>query len=171
MPNSETFSMVRVKALLDSEVAADGTGGRVPFARNTGVAEITNDLNPKTKALYHMDAVDFLRMFPDNSAEGVLYDPPYSSRQVKECYDGIGVKYTYEESINQKIKDSKNEIARVVKPGGKVISFGWNSGGIGESRGFRKLKILLVFHGGAHNDTICVVERKIEAKPLLEGLD
>jgi hypothetical protein len=169
MPNSETFSMFPIKNLLDLEVAEEGEGWLDPFSRNARRAEITNDLNPETEANYHMDAVDFLKTFPDNSAEGVLYDPPYSPRQVKECYNGIGIKYTYEESINQKIKDVKNEIARIVKPGGKVISFGWNSNGIGEKRGFRKLKILLVFHGGAHNDTICVVEHKVKIN-LLEGL-
>jgi hypothetical protein len=68
------------------------------------------------------------------------------------------------------IKDSNDEIARVVRPRGKVISFGWNSNGMGEGRGFKKLKILLVYHGGAHNDTICVVEQKMKANSILEGL-
>jgi hypothetical protein len=170
MPNSETFSIPPIKELLDLEIASDGKGWLDPFSRNAVRAELTNDLNPGTNARYHMDAVDFLRRFPDEFAEGVLYDPPYSPRQVKECYDGIGVKYTYEESINQKIKYSKDEIARVVKPRGKVISFGWNSNGMGEGRGFKKLKILLVYHGGAHNDTICVVEQKMKANSILEGL-
>lgn len=50
--------------------------------------------------------------------------------------------------------------SRIVKKGGKVISFGWNSGGIGDSYGFCKTKILLVAHGGWHNDTIVTVEIK-----------
>ena len=41
------------------------------------------------------------------------------------------------------------------------ISFvGWYSGGIGKSNGFEQVKILLVAHGGNHNDTICTVEIK-----------
>ena len=52
------------------------------------------------------------------------------------------------------------QIAREIKVGGKVISFGWNSGGLGKNRRFKIHKILLVAHGGLHNDTICVVERK-----------
>ena len=56
----------------------------------------------------------------------------------------------------------KKEIARVVKPNGIVISFGWNSNGIGKTKGFEIIEILLVSHGGNHNDTICVVERKIK---------
>ena len=56
------------------------------------------------------------------------------------------------------------EISRILKIGGKVITFGWNSGGIGTSYGFSKTKILLVPHGGWHNDTICTVEIKTENK-------
>jgi len=56
----------------------------------------------------------------------------------------------------------KTEITRIVKPSGTVISFGWNSGGIGKTNGFKIYRILLVPHGGIHHDTICVVERKIQ---------
>jgi len=54
-----------------------------------------------------------------------------------------------------------NEISRILKPNGIVISFGWNSSGVGKVRGFEIIEILLVAHGGMHNDTICTVERKI----------
>ena len=47
-----------------------------------------------------------------------------------------------------------------MKPGGKVISFGWNSGGIGKTNGFEIQRILLVPHGGPHHDTIVTVEIK-----------
>lgn len=43
-----------------------------------------------------------------------------------------------------------------------VISFGWNTNGMEINRGFKIEEILLVAHGGAHNDTICTVERKIQ---------
>lgn len=42
----------------------------------------------------------------------------------------------------------KKEISRIVKLGGKVITFGWNSGGIGYKYGFEIKRILLVPHGG-----------------------
>ena len=43
----------------------------------------------------------------------------------------------------------------------KVISFGWNSGGIGMKYGFEISRILMVAHGGWLNDTICTIENKI----------
>ena len=58
--------------------------------------------------------------------------------------------------------DCKNEIARILKPGGKAICFGWSSMGIGKNRGFEMKRILLVPHGGSRNDTICTVEIKIK---------
>ena len=85
-----------------------------------------------------MDALDFLKMFPDSSLDGVLYDPPYSNRQVLECYKGVGLPV-----------DSKT-------------TYGWNSGGIGKKYGFEITRILLVPHGGHHNDTIVTVERKVK---------
>ena len=54
-----------------------------------------------------------------------------------------------------------DEIQRIVKPNGKVFCFGWNSSGVGKTRGFELYRILLVPHGGSHNDTIVTVESKI----------
>ena len=34
-------------------------------------------------------------MFEDASVDGVLYDPPYSPRQVRECYNGVGYPVTW----------------------------------------------------------------------------
>lgn len=49
---------------------------------------------------------------------------------------------------------------RVTEVGGEVLSFGWNSVGMGKSRGFEIVEIMLVSHGGMHNDTIYVREVK-----------
>lgn len=43
-----------------------------------------------------------------------------------------------------------------------VITCAWNSGGIGAGLGFEQQEILLVAHGGWHNDTIVTVEKKIK---------
>lgn len=157
MPNRWTFKIKPIADLLREEM-----GGGIwvdPFAGEHSPANITNDLNPERPTMYHMDAIDFLRTFEEDSVDGVLYDPPYSQRQVKECYDGIqgGLKWDGRMTF---WSESKNEVARIVKPTGKVICFGWNSMGLGEKRGFKMQRILLVPHGGSRNDTICTVEVK-----------
>ncbi len=55
----------------------------------------------------------------------------------------------------------KDQMAIITKPNGVVISFGWNSNGMGLSRGFEIEKILIVAHGGPHNDTIVMKERRV----------
>ena len=103
-----------------------------------------------------MDALEFLKLFDNDSADGILYDPPYSPRQVRECYDNIDGNIKWDGKVNF-WSDTKNEIARILKPNGKAICFGWNSMGIGKTRGFAMNRILLGPHGGSRNDTICTV--------------
>ncbi len=100
--------------------------------------------------------------------DGGLFDPPYSLRQVKECYDGLGLKVSQTLTQCGHFSLHMTKLTRVIRPGGKLISFGWNSNGAGAKRGFRKDRILLVAHGGGHNDTIVTVETKIVNKLKLE---
>lgn len=69
--------------------------------------------------------------------------------------------YLREQDYFSKFKD---EIARVLTPYGVCISCGWNSNGIGKTRGFKLVEILLIAHGGSHNDTIVTVEYKSNNK-------
>lgn len=140
-----------------------------PFARNKRWATHTNDLNPATAAEHHMDAIDFLRMLADEgvTADVVVIDPPYSPRQVKECYDGIGIKMKQEDALlGLTRKRMKEQICRVLRPEGIVLTFGWNSTGMGRKLGFEIVELLLVCHGSDHNDTICIAEKKAEVKQL-----
>jgi hypothetical protein len=160
MPNHNTFDMRCINDLIHKYLTPE-MKSIDPFANKCKIAKITNDLNPLYNTDYHLDAVDFLKLFEDNSIDFVLFDPPYSPRQVAECYKNVGLPVTMETTQSSWRTKHINEIARVTKENGIVISFGWNSAGIGKKRGFELLEILLVAHGGSHNDTICTVERKI----------
>lgn len=158
MPNHLTFKIKPIEEFIRGHLPE----GKVldPFAnRRSDFGAITNDLNPEANTNYHMNALDFLKLFPDQSIEGLLFDPPYSLRQVKECYDSIGESLTQRES-QRFYSDIKDQISRVLRPGGVCFSFGWSSVGLGMSRGFDKERLLLVCHGGIHNDTIVLLERK-----------
>lgn len=160
MPNKNTFDIKPIKKLIQEELNKDKLWID-PFANKNKFASVTNDLNPEYDTDYHMDALEFLKLFADASIDGVLYDPPYSPRQVSECYKDFGYEVTTKTTQASFWTNHKKEISRIVKSNGKVITFGWNSGGIGQKYGFEIQRILLVPHGGWHNDTICVVERKI----------
>lgn len=160
MPNKNTFSIKPIKELIADEMT-EGVWID-PFANENKLATITNDLNPEYETDYNLDALDFLKLFDDSSIDGILYDPPYSPRQVSECYKDFGYEVTNKTTRSTFWSEHKKEIARILKVGGKVITFGWNSRGIGKTNGFRQTKILLVPHGGWHNDTICTVELKVK---------
>jgi len=163
MPSHNTFTIKPFKELLERYIS----GGEViidPFANNARIGTVTNDLNPDFDTTYHLDALEFLKQLPANSADVVLYDPPYSITQAAECYHSYGKDKLEVNVANMGYwSGCKNEIARILKTGGRCISFGWNSNGIGKSRGFRMDEILICAHGGSKNDTICTVETKVSA--------
>ena len=49
-----------------------------------------------------------------------------------------------------------------------ISTGGWNSIGMGKSRGYEIVEILMVCHGRAHNDTLCVVDRKSAQMELIQ---
>ena len=158
MPNKNTFDIKPIKEVIDKYMV---TGVIIdPFANKNKIATITNDLDEQYDTNYHMDATDFLKMFEDNSVDMVLYDPPYSPRQVSECYKNLGKAVNMQTTQTSYWSIQKKEIGRILKPNGIVITCGWNSGGIGKKYGMEIQEILLVPHGGWHNDTIVTVERK-----------
>lgn len=162
MPNKNTFEIKPIYDLILEELT-DGCWID-PFANRNKLATITNDLSLEFDTDYHLDALDFLKLFNDSSIDGVLYDPPYSPRQISECYNHVGLNVTRDTTKASFWGNHKREISRIVKIGGKVITFGWNSGGIGYKYGFEIERVLLVPHGGWHNDTICTVEIKTHNK-------
>ncbi len=138
MPNKKTFQIKPIEELLEKEIPR--------FAKI---------LDPFPFE-YKEDATDMLNKIKNESYNYAVFDPPYSPRQLKECYKGKG-EYDTKCSTWSNWKDL---IAKKIKVGGKVISFGWSSQGMGMSRGFQLQRILLVPHGGQHNDTIVTVEIK-----------
>lgn len=158
MPNSKTFQIKPIGELIKKYSFGEIID---PFANSNKLATITNDLDEQYDTDYHLDATDFLKMFDDSSVDTVLYDPPYSPRQVAECYKQLGLTVNMETTQASYWAKQKAEIGRIVKKGGIVITCGWNSGGIGKKHGFEIVEILLVAHGGWHNDTIVTVERKL----------
>ena len=157
MPNHKTFEIKPIKDLLNRFVK-NRSVWIDPFANNSSIAKITNDINPKCKTKYHLDAYEFSKTIK-GMFEGVLFDPPYSVHQTNQMYEGYG--------LRKQASIIMDEIAKKIKKGGYAISFGWNSNGFGKKRGFMIIEILLVAHGGSHNDTIIIVEKKVStASPI-----
>lgn len=86
MPNSATFEIEPIRKLVQRELDNSNGTWIDPFAGESSMADITNDLNPEKRTDYTLPATEFLDKF--NRCEidgGVLFDPPYSPRQIRRC--------------------------------------------------------------------------------------
>ena len=152
MPDKWTFTIPPIKSLIQEEVTGISAD---PFSGENSPATHKNDIvvGRSGDGGGQEDALTWLRNRESLFYDTVLYDPPYSITQARMYGKAEFSSMAY-------WADCKNEISRIVKVGGKVICFGWNSMGIGKNRGFRMTRILLVPHGGSKNDTIVTVETK-----------
>ena len=132
---------------------------------------ITNDLNKKFNTNYNLEFKDFAYEMKELNHEFdlVLFDPPYSLRQLKDQYDGIGKDLKLWQTHNM-WGEGKDVLAHQVKLGGYVISLGWSTAGFGKKRGFVK-KEVHVFEQVAREDRyslFLVVEQKLQSKLKLQ---
>lgn len=160
MPNGKTFTIKPIKHFVESNIA----GATVivdPFANDCKYGTVTNDINPEFETDYHLDALEFLENLPSESADVVLYDPPYSITQASQLYKAYGKEKLTVNVANMRYwKLCKDNISRILKNNGICLCFGWNTNGLGKGRGFTMTDILIVSHGGSKNDTLCTKEIK-----------
>ena len=162
MPSRWTFSIPPIAAF----VARHTAGASVivdPFCGSSTIGTHRNDLGRGG-----VDAEAFVRTLIAEGvrADAVLFDPPYSPRQIAECYKGIGRKATMKDMQSAVLyKGVRAALRDILKPEGIALSFGWQSNGFG--RGWISREVLLVQHGGAHNDTICVAQHRDLAQSAL----
>jgi hypothetical protein len=167
MPNADTTLCQPIGALVRRYLRGVSVD---PFARNSAWATHTNDMDPRTKAEHHMQAAEFLEMLALRGvvADVVIFDPPYSPRQIAECYAACGLTATQADTQNARLyADCKRAIRKLCAHGSRVLSFGWNTVGMGE--GFELEEVLIVCHGAAHNDTLCTVERMTQQQLCLSS--
>lgn len=164
MPNPNTFEVKPIGDFVQRYLEASRASVD-PFARDFIGPTHTNDLNPKTKAQSHMPAGAFLDKLHGDGirCDLAILDMPYSPRQISECYREAGLACGKPDTQNARLYgETKNALVKILTPEAVVISFGWNSAGMGIKHGFEQIEIMLVCHGGAHNDTICLAERRIK---------
>lgn len=161
MASANTFTIKPIGRLIKFYIDNFPGNWVDPFARNSIFKDrcvFTNDLNPAIPCTHNLDALDFLKLFPDFSFNGILFDPPFSPRQAKEEYQGFGAKCP--DTTRAFYSNRKNQAARVLKFGGIAICCGWTSIGLGKKNGMEMIEVLLVNHG-QQNDTIVTVEQKV----------
>lgn len=138
---SEPFTNPHIKKILERIIRIatinnkyQTINGCDPFARysftTTLQGWITNDLNDVMPTNYHLEFKDFAEMMLEQQQQFdvVFFDPPYSLRQLKEQYDGIGKDLELWQTHNM-WKEGKDMLSECVKVGGYVVSLGWTTAG------------------------------------------
>lgn len=130
-----------------------------PFAANNNFAtwEFTNDLNVDCVAYNCEDAIDFLRHLEYDHTESfdlVVFDPPFSFNQAEKYVGSVTNVYTAPKYVKQCFAS----IYDLLKPGGYVLKFGFNS--TRDHVGLDLVKYWVINHGGNHNDTIVTLWHK-----------
>lgn len=110
--------------------------------------EVRNDIDKDVLADYHLDAYDFVKQCNDEF-DTIILDPPYAYRKAMEMYKG---------NYTSKFKLIADEIPRLLKDGGKVISFGYHTTFLGKKRDAELYKLCVFAHGGAQHATIGIIE-------------
>lgn len=159
--NKNTFTIKPIKEFVwrywnAAEVSID------PFARNTQWATYRNDLNPNTKAEYHLYAKEFLQKMVDMKikADLILFDPPYSLEQAKRSYQKYGHwQFRDTQEVGRWVEE-KTLCNKLLETGGVFLHFGWHTNGLGLQYNCEIEEILIIAHGSAKNDTLCMAERK-----------
>ena len=151
MPNHRTFQMPPVKKLIQEENPGGIIAEPFPFESN-------------------IDCFEYLSQFKDESVDFVLLDPPYTKRQVSEHYAKNGIKASSWQTSSGWTAKIKRECARILKVGGKSITFGYNTNGLGKVNGMKITRILICPSGGDHYDLLCTVETKVQGRliPITE---
>jgi len=126
MPSPDTFDIPPIagfvqKYLLKSKVSVD------PFARNKRWATHTNDINPNTAATLHLEADEFLRRLETDGvkADLLFFDPPYSPRQLKECYNSFGREMQLEDGQTARLRKLWKEAALPILSDDAVVFIIW----------------------------------------------
>ena len=174
------FDNPHIRKILDREIdlmmrRTKGKGlGIDPFARESFTTKnenfITNDLNDEFDCHYNLEFKDFakqLRLRVDHfklqKVDLVFFDPPYSLRQLKEHYDGIGEHLALWQTHNM-WGEGKDHLAQIMDVGSRVVSLGWTTAGFGKKRGFEKVAVH-VFEQVAREDRyslLVTVEEKVQ---------
>jgi hypothetical protein len=145
-----TFEAKKLKTFVESWCK-----GRVLnlFAGRTrlDVNEFRVDLDPEMKPDHLGEALDFLKNHCKERFDTVILDPPFNLRKSMEKYNG---RYFSSWRVVQ------DALIPHLKEDCRVLSFGFNTGGMSFKRGFVKVAMAVVCHRGSQNDTLCIVEER-----------
>jgi len=112
---------------------------------------VRNDLNPDRDADLHVDVCEIADHFVPGEFDTVVFDPPFDDHQAEDKYDGLRA---------DGVLEAFGEFAKLVRPNGRVITFGWNSWGMSSIDAFEREETILLQRGPCLRDVIVTVDRR-----------
>ncbi|WP_241430187.1 hypothetical protein [Halovivax asiaticus] len=121
---------------------------------------VRNDLNPDRDADTYLDVATIAEHFGPQSFDTVVFDPPFDQKQAEEKYDGLHASDVY---------SALGQFNELVRPGGAVIAFGWNSWGMRSFPAYEREETVLLQRGPIHRDVIVTVDRRTSETLATDG--
>lgn len=112
---------------------------------------VRNDLNSERDADLHVDVCEIADHFVPGEFDTVVFDPPFDDHQAEDKYDGLRA---------DGVLEAFGEFAKLVRPNGRVITFGWNSWGMSSIDAFDREETVLLQRGPCLRDVIVTVDRR-----------
>lgn len=140
------------------DVVLDAVHGRVLNAcagqtrlEKRGCEFVRNDLNPDVDADTHHDVRDLADVFRRDEFDSVVLDPPFDPGRADKLYEGFHAKG---------YMDAREAVAPLVRPGGTFVELGWNSWGLADTPGWKRVAHHL-YRQPFKADVHLVVDRRV----------
>ena len=148
-----TFSNQTLRDWVESHLEGrvlNATAGPTHLTHPDGGEIVRNDIDPDADANLHVDVRELSQHY-QAAFDTVLYDPPYSERQATVTYDCGFPGYQ---------PDVTHELDAVLRPGGKVLQFGYTTDGLAIQADYAREHVLLINTLGRRHDVLAVIDRK-----------
>lgn len=156
-PNRWTFQSTEIRRWVEQRLRGrtlNACAGKTKLAHDYEI--VRNDLDENRDTDLHVDVCEIADHFESESFGTILYDPPFSENQANESYDlGDG-----EAVVAGRDAIAKRQFDELLKPGGRVIQFGFTTTCMPSSLGYERREVGVWNTLGRCNDYLSVVDEK-----------
>jgi len=151
-PNRWTFQSDKIRRWVEHRLQGrvlNACAGKTKLAHDHEI--VRNDIDESRDADIHVDVCELEEQFAAESFDTVVYDPPFSQNQANRSYEGREVG---DDAL------AKRQIDAVLKPGGRVIGFGFTTTLMPMSLGYERQAVAVFNTLGRMNDYLAAVDEK-----------
>jgi hypothetical protein len=154
-----TFEVPQIRELVESWLAGqvlNACAGKSTLDHDGPIHR--NDIDPDRDVDTHHDVRELDDHLGHDRFDTVVFDPPYTAEMAERHYDG--------HHIGRKL-EPRGSIANVTAPGGHVLTFGYNSDGLGGWYGWERIATYYFRTPNFSGHDICLaVDRKGGSAPV-----